>query len=79
MRVALNNANVDYKNFDYTFKNFKLQFNWVQGKVPQNQIKFDLFSNDNNKVCAFDFQVEAFQEHLGEELEDSNKNKEFHQ
>lgn len=79
MRVALNNANVEYKNFDYSFKNFNLQFNWVQGRVPVNQIKFDLFSKENENVCSFDFKVEAFQEHLGEELEDSNKNKEFHE
>lgn len=79
MRSALSHVNEEFKNFDYKIKNFELQFNWSHGNIPTNQIKFNIFSNEENQICAFDFKVEAFQDHLNEMLEDSEKNKKFHE
>lgn len=37
--------------------------NWSHGDVPTNQYKFGMY-NDEERLCQFDFEVEAFQFHV---------------
>lgn len=76
MRKALANSNEDFKNFSYKIKKFQLSFKWSHGHVPTNEIQFDLTSSDDTKLCSFDFEVESFQDHLVESMENQQKFKE---
>lgn len=50
---------------------------WTHGNIPTNDIKFDLLSQEHTKICSMDIKVEAFQDHIIEELLNEEKNEAF--
>jgi len=76
MRTALNNADSRFAQFPFFVRQLQLSLNWSHGDIPTNQYKFGMY-NDEERLCSFDFEVEAFQHHIEEALADSELNQQF--
>ena len=77
VKSSLAQADSRFAEFPYLIRQMELNSSWTHGNVPTNSFKFNIYS-DEAHLCSFDFQVDGFNDHIGEVLADRSQNKEFY-
>lgn len=79
VRASLQQAESAFQDFDFHIKNLQLNVQWTHGNLPVNQISFKVVSSENSDICSLNFSVEAFQDHIIEELANRESHSDFYE
>lgn len=79
VRASLQQAESAFQDFTYYIKNLQLNVQWTHGNLPVNQISFKVVSSENSDICTLNFSVEAFQDHIIEELANRESHNDFYE
>lgn len=79
IRASLQQAESSFQDFTYFIKNLQLNVQWTHGNIPVNQISFKVVSSEDSDICSLNFSVEAFQDHIIEELATRENHHDFYE